>query len=151
VHPNRLALESNSNSAQFRPNKQAQSSPTVCASLIRSGSRAKSLVAVFIVTNVPSRAAPSHALLSLPHLPPLSASSPCPQPWRLSPRPALCPTCVPVQRPLLPAMELVQSPMAAPPCCSSTPPLQQACHGALTSSRLSLLHPFPWSPAASPW
>jgi hypothetical protein len=23
VHPNRLALESNSNSAQFRPNKQA--------------------------------------------------------------------------------------------------------------------------------
>jgi hypothetical protein len=71
---------------------------------------------------MPSRAAPSHALLSLPHLPPLPASSPCPQPWRLSPRLLSVPRASLLQRPLLPALELAPSPMAAPPCCSSTPP-----------------------------
>jgi hypothetical protein len=140
-----------SSSRTVKKSLKEKSSPAACASLIRSGSRAKDLVAVFIVTSVPNRAAHSHALLSLPHLPPLPASSPCPQPWRLSPRPALCPTRVPASAPSPPCPGARPISHGRPSLLQLDAPLQQACHGALTSSRLSLLHPFPWPPAASPW
>jgi hypothetical protein len=99
-------------------------------------------------------AQPSGSLTRAP-LPPSSPSFAgvfsLPSAMALVAAPALCPTCVPASAP-------------SPPCPGARPishgrtsllqldaPLQQACYGALTSSRLSLLHPFPWPPSASPW